>query len=328
MPSHTFRREGGVYYTRMVVPPRLRPIIGKTDIGRSLRTADWKEMMRLQPVWLSEALAIIDAAERELSRQQATSSPQSPAYDPFAAMTEEEFEGQRQHEADEARKLVAEDDAWEDAQAWERALAPEHHAARLLAEARMERDRYRARYHARKQRDPGPQDLTHNAPEPAFWTRSTAKPAVSISGMFEGYASQEGTREATASQFRAIIKHLVAFLGHDDAGRVELADLVRWREHLRLEPVKGRPRTAKTINGSYLAVASVTFAYGVNQLLIPSNPTIGLAKVRSPKAAKLREKDFTNAERRMILTAALKPAVGRLSPERAFALRWVPWLAA
>lgn len=327
MPSHTFRRDGGVYYTRMVVPPRLRSIIGKTDIGRSLRTSDHKEMMRLQPVWLSEALSIIDAAERELSRQQASGVSNLTPYDPFAAMTEEELGRQLEHEAEEARQIGAEDDAWEDAQAWELGLAAEHPAVRLLADARIERDRYRGRYHARKQRDQQ-QGSSRREPEPAFWVKPVAKPAITITEMFEGYAAQDGTKEATASQFRAIIKHLVSFLGHDDAQRVELQHLVKWREHLRVELVKGRPRTAKTINGSYLAVASVTFAYGVNQLLIPSNPTHGLAKVRAAKAAKLRDKDFTHAERMMILTAALRPVVGKLSAERAFAQRWVPWLCA
>lgn len=292
MPSRTFRRDGGVYYTRMVVPPRLRPIIGKTDIGRSLRTSDYKEMMRLQPIWLSEALAIIDAAERELSRQQASQIANAAPYDAFPGMTEADFERQEQHWAGEAREIAAEDDAWEAAQVWEAGLAPDHHAARLLADARAERDRYRGRYHVRKARDQEKKSSALPETEPIFWAKAAAKSVVSITGMFEGYASQEGTKEATATQFRAIVKHLVRFLGHDDAARVTLPDLVRWREHLRGELVKGAPRSAKTINGSYLAVASVVFSYGVNQLLIAANPTLGLAKVRAVKAAKLREKDF------------------------------------
>ena len=66
-----------------------------------------------------------------------------------------------------------------------------------------------------------------------------ASPIVAITGMFEGYASQEGSRSTTVKQFRAIISHLVGFLGHDDAKAVGLPDLVQWREHLRTEPVKG-----------------------------------------------------------------------------------------
>ena len=77
-----------------------------------------------------------------------------------------------------------------------------------------------------------------------------------------------------------------------------------------------------------LAAANAVFAYGLNQLLIAANPAKELAKVRVPKAAKLRDKDFTKAERKEILSAALVPALGRLSAERALARRWVPWLCA
>ena len=69
-------------------------------------------------------------------------------------------------------------------------------------------------------------------------------------------------------------------------------------------------------------------SYGVNQLLIPANPASGLAKVRAAKALKLRERDFTKAERKAILAAALVPAPGKLSAPRKLARRWVPWLCA
>lgn len=54
MLSHTRRRENGVYYTRMLAPERLRPIIGKSDLGHSPRAKEHREMMRPQPIWLSE----------------------------------------------------------------------------------------------------------------------------------------------------------------------------------------------------------------------------------------------------------------------------------
>jgi integrase len=147
--------------------------------------------------------------------------------------------------------------------------------------------------------------------------------------MFSGYAGQDGSKPETVRQWRSIINHLVTFLRHDDAKAVGLADLARWREHLRTEVVKdGKPRSAKTINDNYLTAANAVFAYGVNQLLIRANPATDLAKVRVPKVAKLRDKDFTRAERKVILQSALVPASASLSPERVFARRWVPWLCA
>lgn len=103
MPSHTFRRDGCVYHTRMVVPHRLRPILGTTDLGRSLRTSDYHEMKRLQADWYVEALAKIDAAEEELIRRKAHQTADIVPYDPFAEMSEEQFDRQLRHEAEETR---------------------------------------------------------------------------------------------------------------------------------------------------------------------------------------------------------------------------------
>ena len=74
MCSFMYRR-GAVYCTRMIVPPRLRPIIGKSDLGRSLRTTDLAEAKRLLPSWLEEAQSLLAAAEAEL----ATRTPRRPA---------------------------------------------------------------------------------------------------------------------------------------------------------------------------------------------------------------------------------------------------------
>ena len=67
MCSYLYRR-GAVYCTRLAVPPRLRPIIGKSDLGRSLRTKDLAEAKRLLPAWLEWAQSIVATAERELAR--------------------------------------------------------------------------------------------------------------------------------------------------------------------------------------------------------------------------------------------------------------------
>lgn len=323
MPSHMHRRDGGVYYTRMVVPPRLRPIIGKSDLGKSLRTKDRAEALDLYPYWFADARAVIAAAKAELAAGSAPVARAVP-YDPYAGMTLEQVEGLEQFQREQLWEVIAEDDAEERLAQPEAKLSPDDAAvARLLKQARRERDRYKARYRKRKEADQ--QRSSGNSPNGITYVRT----GVTITGLFEDYAAQPGISQSTASQFRAIIKHLVAFLGHDDASRVDHAALVRWRDHLRFEPSKdGKPRSAKTINGSYLAAASVTFAYGKDRLLIAANPAADVAKVRAAKPAKLREKDFTKAERKAILKAALEPVTGKLSATRALARRWVPWLCA
>lgn len=320
MCSYLKPRNGGVYYTRMVVPPRLRAIIGKSDLGRSLGTKDRAAAKRLLPSWLEEAQSIIAAAETELAAREAPATA-------VASYPMTQAQAEYEEESDQFwRQVDLEDEAKDEAaEAFEARLqrpeaeltGDEIAAARLLREARRERDRYRERYHSKKRR-------RSQGAQPA-----PATPAITVTGMFQGYAAQDGSKPTTVKQFRSIINHLVAFLGHDDAGAVGLADLVQWREHLRTEPMKNeKPRSAKTINDSYLAVANAVFSYGVNQLLIGANPATGLAKVRAPKAAKLRDKDFTKTERKIILQAALVPASDNLSPGRALARRWVPWLCA
>ncbi|WP_414714379.1 DUF6538 domain-containing protein [Sphingobium sp.] len=62
-------RRGAVYCTRYVVPPRLRPLIGKSDLGCSLNTRDLKEANRIFPAWLADAQTQIDAAEESLANE-------------------------------------------------------------------------------------------------------------------------------------------------------------------------------------------------------------------------------------------------------------------
>ena len=281
MCSYIYRR-GAMYCTRLAVPPRLRPIIGKSDLGRSLRTRDLAEAKRLLPAWLEEAQAILAAAESRLAKQQGS--------DVGLPMTQAEADWQAENDRFWRQTDIEDEAKLEAAEAFEARLGrpdadlsdDEAAAALLLREAREERDRYRVRYRRRKQRDEqGGKATPAQATVPTFWNSRAAGPAVTITGIFEGYAAQEGSKPTTVKQFRSIINHLVAFLGHDDAKAVGLPDLVRWREHLRTEPVKGdKPRSAKTINDSYLAVANAVFAYGINQLLIDGNPATGLAKVR------------------------------------------------
>jgi hypothetical protein len=90
--------------------------------------------------------------------------------------------------------------------------------------------------------------------------------------------------------------------------------------------VNGNPRSAQTINNSYLAAASVTFAYGFNERLILVNPVAVVGKVRAEKRVKLRSPNFTKAERKIILSASSNVVAGKRSDQLAAALRWVPWL--
>lgn len=329
------------YYFRRAVPKELQPLVltrtgnPRTEWKVSLRTKDREKAKRALRPYVDMSDREIDAARLQL---RATSGPPLPTphgsnrFDPFEGMTQEAFERWEQHQAEEARRAADEDDAAEQAEAWERGLPPDHHAVRLLNDAREQRDRYRDRYYVRKARDHRHADAQQPR-EATFWTRQPPTPSVTIAKVFEGYASQEGSNPSTVSQFRSIIKNLIAFLGHDDAKAVSHADIIGWLDHLRSAPVargkqKGKPRSATTINESYLAAVKAVFAYGRQALLLDTNPALEVKKIRAAKPVKLRDKDLTRAERKTILSAALVTATGKLSPQRALARRWVPWLCA
>jgi integrase len=335
MPSHLHRR-GAVYYTRLVVPPRLRSIIGRSDLGCSLGVKDLAEAKRRLPIWLLEAQATLAAAEAKLAASE-TAPPMGARLSPEARWSRAQFEYEEELAAIQMQEAFEEAELLEQAEALEQRLkqsdtplTPAERAADfLIRDMAEQRDGYRRRYRRRKF---GNNRDTESSATPAVAMVDSSKAdrsKATILGIFEGYAGQDGSNPETVKQFRAILKHLIAFLGHDDADRVTHADLVRWREFLLVEPVKdGKPRAAKTINDSYLSAVSTTFRYGRNQLLVATNPTAELAKVRSSNTPALRERDFNKVEQRIILEAALVPAGGKLSPERVFARRWVPWLCA
>src|SRR3989344_2577025 len=78
-----------------------RSFARRTSGGRyALQT---HEMKRLQADWYVEALAKIDAAEEELIRRKAHQTADIVPYDPFAEMSEEEFDRQLRREAEETR---------------------------------------------------------------------------------------------------------------------------------------------------------------------------------------------------------------------------------
>lgn len=60
--------------------------------------------------------------------------------------------------------------------------------------------------------------------------------------LFDGYVSEKKPRPATISQWRAIVAHLIKFLGHDDARRITQRDIIHWKDALRIEPTaSGEP---------------------------------------------------------------------------------------
>lgn len=125
------------------------------------------------------------------------------------------------------------------------------------------------------------------------WEKALAN-KLSIFSLFDQYAAIAGRNPKTMAQWKSYIKSLVLFVGHDDANTLTYDQVVAWRNHLRdTVNYKGKPLTAKTINGSYLGSVSALFAWAKGDGLIAKNPTIEVTSVKLPKQPKLREKAFT-----------------------------------
>lgn len=149
-----------------------------------------------------------------------------------------------------------------------------------------------------------------------------------LTGMFEGYIQETGPAAATIKRWRGIVSEFVEFVGHDDATKITVVDLRRWKTTLAGNRTNGRPSlNARTIRDVYFAAVKSTFSWGVDNGQVDANPVTG-AKVRVRRGAITRGKDFTEQEAKIILKASLLVTTDKLSPQRALARRWVPWICA
>lgn len=152
---------------------------------------------------------------------------------------------------------------------------------------------------------------------------------IALLDLFEMYAAIPGRSPKTVAQWRPYITKLAAFLVDDNALTVTHGQLIAWRNHLRdVTKNKGRPLSAKTINGSYLGAVGAVFAWAKGDDLIARNPMLEVTKVQLPKKPKLRGDEFTSEEAKLILRATRHSSETREGLELRNAKRWVPWLMA
>lgn len=152
---------------------------------------------------------------------------------------------------------------------------------------------------------------------------------VSLLALFDQYAAVPGRSPKTMAQWRPYIAHLVAFVGREDVQAISHDDLVAWRNHLRdNETYRGKPLSAKTINGSYLGAVQALYAWAKGDGLVSHNPALEVTKVKLPAQPMTRGKAFTTDEAAAVLRAALECSTSREGPDLRNAKRWCPWLMA
>lgn len=152
-----------------------------------------------------------------------------------------------------------------------------------------------------------------------------AAPASSVSlvGLVDDWwkeAKASGRAASTYKSYAGTFTRFAAWLGHDDARAVSAGDVLRYKTHL----LGDQGMSPKTVRDNVLAGLKAVFAWAVSNHKVPANPAEGI-KVIKEKRARLRGKDFTEAEATALLAkAALEPANTPVS----FARRWIPWLCA
>ncbi|MFN3675618.1 MAG: DUF6538 domain-containing protein [Sphingomonas pseudosanguinis] len=155
-----------------------------------------------------------------------------------------------------------------------------------------------------------------------------ARTPVSMMGLFDGYAKERKPAAATIKAWRRQLSAFVAFVGHDNAAKVTPEDVVAWKDHLLHKAGKdGSGLSAKTVGETYLSALKTTLRWAVENRKLPNNPA-ETTRVRGAKKVRKRGPGLTDEEANQILKATLTPPPPRLSPERALARRWVPWICA
>lgn len=216
--------------------------------------------------------------------------------------------------------LVIDPDASSDI---ERLCLSVHRAAIQVAEAKLKR------LAGEDMPTPSAPTLLEAQP-PVVLTKSAthARPKVPMKETFEGYANAQRMTAGVRREWWRYIQHLIDYVRHDDASLLTAEVLRDWRDHLLNTPTRhGKPRKPVTVRDKYITPVRAMLSWAVQEAKLPMN-VAGDVTVRVPKEAKLRDRDFTDAEAVTILQATLVPARQRLAPGYMRAQRWIPWLCA
>lgn len=152
---------------------------------------------------------------------------------------------------------------------------------------------------------------------PAF--EAVGQTAGTWEDLYAGYLLECKPAASTQKRQRGILAALFKFLGHDDPARVSKADMIRWKEYcLTL-------KRARTVRDADIAHPKTLFTWAFDEGKLPLNPAAGV-RVRVNDEVETRDREFTYDEARTILSWSLVPAGGRISVDRAAAVRWIPWI--
>lgn len=348
---------GGRFHARIVVPAKLRKIMGKVELSAPLG-ADRREALRRLPAVVAEFQDRIAAAGRRLRNETGEQSQsarprrleasemarihylESVAFDTELRNTDPRYAAFGYIDDDRVSELRAVAAGLAEDSACNRALyftlkkfrdrgnsgyeegTPEWRAwTRQLAQAELASLNVTA-YRNEGYEDP-PTPIAYETQETTD-TRPSSDPR--IRDVFAGYRAElqtAGKGRDADRRWQPIIEGLIKHLNHDRANRVTRRDIVRWKEKL-LESF-----AAKTVRDFYLSTTRSAFNWALDNDLIASNPFVGI-RVRVPVVIVSRERGFNDEEALKVLLAArdYHAPSPREQPRMIAAKRWTPFLAA
>lgn len=179
--------------------------------------------------------------------------------------------------------------------------------------------------------------FAHGEPDAAPATARTPTPsvkpakAIGLIELVEAWwreAERTGKSESTRESYTNTVKQLVAFLKHDEAHRVTVDDVRRFKDYrLATRKPNGQLLSPTTVKNSDLAALKSVFGWGVANGRLTDNPAIDVTVARVSKV-RLREREFTAEEARRLLKAASGLERGKELPQTHAAKRWIPWMLA
>jgi integrase len=340
----------GVYWLRKRIPDDLRPILGKLEEKRSLKTRDPAEAKRLH----LEALVELEARWSNL-RAGPKSLTEREAHELAVTVYDRWLEVHHDNPSEQGFwQLDLGDKLWSLPPSNWNAASPENFLSafdlHFLKRQEMENWCFEVAAECLKSKGLIVDELSHlklakavaaavqrASLELAQWVRgefrhkpigaaqaqapygtpaATAKPRplVPLEELVKGWASEKRPAEKTYYEWRRVVGQLVAFLGHNDAQQVRAEDLIAWKAKM----VEARLRP-KTIRDAKLAPVRAILQWAVDNRRLPSNPAVRVTIDVKIKTAESK-RSFTDEEAAIVLRAALR--------ERDPVRRWVPWLCA
>ena len=136
-------------------------------------------------------------------------------------------------------------------------------------------------------------------------------------------ARAAGRGISTYESYSSAVRKLIAHLGHEDAERIEAADIIAFKDARLAAGV-----SPKTVKDSDLTGLKSIFKRARQNGRLSSNPTANVTVLRATPV-RLRSKSFTTAEAASILRHANAHRRSRSEAAKtADAKRWLPWLCA